>query len=417
MVTSCKNASVSVIFFTLNTLFLNKKLFLAPDECRARALNFEDGFESLEAMDLEAEGVTNFDFWESGAQLPSVVDSSANQPRSITNDTPVDGPTTENVPIQGPTFAQPEPRSHTCGVSPAASPPISASPSIGVSLRPSSPSPPLASPSPFPLPQPSPSRLDEGVAMDTDEPPVLNAIAPLSLHVNPFPPVESSSSGSPPATRAQNSKRSRVAIVGKRMRESNAEGDKRAKKAKVGSFPNVSGPNSSDISSPTSAIQSPEGAPTWFRNALQMFQSNGVALGEEWSRLLRNWAQFEDQSAYTSHEKLGTLHRPKVVKDWIERARPTTWRPIIDNVADLEKSYSVWWASLQPAWRHFEDGSLRTDLVDGDWSELRRPGVNGVLNVLVALFYWGLLVVGDNKVRQRWLLAVEDCTMVLNHLI
>ena len=266
-------------------------------------------------------------------------------------------------------------------------------------------------------PQPSHFQLDDGIAMDMDEPPVLNATAPPPLHVNPFPPVESSSSSSTSAIRAQSSKRSKVAVLGKRTRESSAEGDKRVKKVKVGSFPNDLGRNSSDISCPTSAIQSPEGAPAWFRNALQMFQSDGVALGEEWSRLLRNWAQFGDQSAYTSHEKLGTLHRPKVVKDWIQRARPATWRPVIDNVADLEKSYSMWWASLQPAWRHFEDGSLRTDLVDGDWSELRRPGVNGILNVLVVLFYWGLLVVGDNEVRQRWLLAVEDCTMVLNHLI
>jgi hypothetical protein len=402
---------------------MKKCFYIAPDECRARALNFEDGFEplELEAMDLEAEGFTNFDFWEPDAQLPSVVDSSANQPRSITNDIPVehgDGPTAENLPIGGPTPTQPEPRSHIRGVSPAASPPISAFPSISVLSCPSSSSPPPPSPFPLPFfPQPSPFQLDEGVAMDMDEPLVLNATGLPPLHVNPFPPVESFSSGSTSATRAQNSKRSRVAIVGKRTRESSAEGDKRAKKAKVGNFPDDSGPNSSHISSPTSAIQSPEGAPTWFRNTFQMFQSNGVALGEEWSRLLRIWTQFEDQSAYTSHEKLGTLHRPKVVKDWIQRARPATWRPVIDNVADLEKSYSMWWVSLQPAWRHFEDGSLRTDLVDGDWTELKRPGVNGILNALVVLFYWGLLVVGDNKVRQRWLMAVEDCTMVLNHLI
>jgi hypothetical protein len=166
MVTSCKNASVSVIFFTLN-IFCKSKLFLAPNECRARALNFEDGFESLEleAMDLEAEGFTNFDFWEPDAQLPSVVDSPANQPSSITNDTPVehgDGPTAENLPIQDPTPPQLEPRSHMRGVSPAANPPISSFPSIGVLSCPSSPSPPPPVPFSLPFfPQPSLFRLDE----------------------------------------------------------------------------------------------------------------------------------------------------------------------------------------------------------------------------------------------------------------
>lgn len=374
-------------------------------------------------MDLEAEGVTKFDFWEPGAQLPSVAEASANQSRSITNDTLFehsDGPTAENLLIQDPTPTQLESRSHVCGVSPAASPPISAFPSTGILSCPSSPSPSPPPPSPFLLPlfpHLSPFRLDEGVDMDIDKLPVLNATAPPPLHVNPSPPVESSSSGSTSATGARNSKRSRVAAVGKRMREGSGEGNKKAKKAKVGRFHNDSGPILSSASFPTSAIESPKGAPTWFRNVLQMFQSHGVALGKEWSRLLRIWAQFEDQSAYTSHEKLETLHRPKVIKDWIQRARSVTWRPVIDNVADLEKSYSIWWGSLQPAWRHLEDGSFRSDLVDGDWSELRRPGVNGVINVLVALFYLGLSVVGDNKVRQRWLLAVEDCTMVLHHLI
>ena len=86
-------------FFTLGT-FSCKKLFLAPDECCTRALNFEDGFESLEVMDLETEDI-NFDFGQPGAQLGSIVDSSANEPRSITNDTPVayaDGPTVEKSP-------------------------------------------------------------------------------------------------------------------------------------------------------------------------------------------------------------------------------------------------------------------------------------------------------------------------------
>ena len=55
-------------------------------------------------MDLETEGI-NFDIWEPGAKLGSVVDSSANQPRLITNNTPIahgGGPTREKLPVQGP---------------------------------------------------------------------------------------------------------------------------------------------------------------------------------------------------------------------------------------------------------------------------------------------------------------------------
>ena len=236
-------------------------------------------------------------------------------------------------------------------------------------------------------------------------------------------------SGSSSAPLLRKSTRSRTGPAGKREK---ARGEKAAKKAEAANLQVIptAGKRKSDGGSvegekgakkaraaDTLAVPLPEGAPTWFKNALQMFQSNGVDLGEEWVGLLRIWAKFEGQAAYQPQGTLGTLHRPQVVKDWVKRARSATWRPIINDTTDLENSYRKWWASLQPAWRRFEDGAFASDLADGDWTELRKPGINGLLSVLAALFYWGLSVVGDSEVRQRWLLAVGDCTVVFNYLI
>ncbi|KAF9034892.1 hypothetical protein BJ165DRAFT_1304486, partial [Panaeolus papilionaceus] len=85
--------------------------------------------------------------------------------------------------------------------------------------------------------------------------------------------------------------------------------------------------------------------------------------------------------------KLPTKHRPFPIKEWIGRARSLTYRPDITDLAHYEQEFKLWWASMQPAWR-LDDGKVVVSRVDGDWAGLRMPGINGLLNVVAALFYW-----------------------------
>ena len=67
-----------------------------------------------------------------------------------------------------------------------------------------------------------------------------------------------------------------------------------------------------------------------------------------------------------------------------------------------------WWSAIQPDWR-LQDGRLVRERVAGDWESLRLPGINGVVSIVVALFYWGLEVLEDGRGQSRWVSTVEEC--------
>jgi len=55
--------------------------------------------------------------------------------------------------------------------------------------------------------------------------------------------------------------------------------------------------------------------------------------------------------------------------------------------------------------------------MDGDLDGLRKPGLNGLLSVLAALFYWGRIAQNNKKQRKGWVAHVEDCILVLRGLV
>jgi len=138
-----------------------------------------------------------------------------------------------------------------------------------------------------------------------------------------------------------------------------------------------------------------------------MLQSES-GMGEEWMELVDLWASFEARSRYEEVKKLDPTGRPAAVGLWIGRARSRTWRPIITDVPKYAASFWEWWSFIQPDWR-LEDGQLVRERVVGDWEALRLPGINGVVSVVVALFYWGLEVLEDSRGQSRWVSAVEEC--------
>ena len=115
--------------------------------------------------------------------------------------------------------------------------------------------------------------------------------------------------------------------------------------------------------------------------------------------------------------KLSAESRPLCIQEWIRRARPTTWRPVITSIPAFEKSFEAWWNNLQPDWRKNDDGSIAFDNVDGDWEKLRKAGLNGIHSVIVALFYWGCRVQGSVTKCSRWASSVEDCILVLGRVM
>lgn len=152
--------------------------------------------------------------------------------------------------------------------------------------------------------------------------------------------------------------------------------------------------------------------PEWVTKATSLFESTN--LGLEWKLLLSRWFKFEEQAGFQDSGKLGTRRRPRAVADWIQRARTPTFRPEITDFDEFAADFTAWWQSVQPEWRRSGNGEASRD--DGDWEDIRRSGVNGLVSVVAALFFWGNAIqpAGD---RVKWVEALGDVTYVFEHLI
>jgi hypothetical protein len=164
-------------------------------------------------------------------------------------------------------------------------------------------------------------------------------------------------------------------------------------------------------------IHANAGAPEWFISALKMLQRDEMPLPERWFELVTAWKAFEEKAGYKEDGYLNSAGRPPCVGLWIGRHRSVTWRPVLPKPLVFEKQFRGWWLSLQPDWRVSEEGDLMPEELEGDWGELRKPGLNGILGALVCLFYWGLEVKGNAKRYQSWADHVKDCILVLQHLV
>ena len=150
-------------------------------------------------------------------------------------------------------------------------------------------------------------------------------------------------------------------------------------------------------------------APAWFEQSKDLFRSEG--LGGEWLQLLGAWERFEVQEGYKEQGKLSSKGRPDVVQMWISRARSTSWRPLILDTGAYGVTFNSWWAQLQPQWRISGDGAVVSQLLEGNWDCLRRPGLNGLQSVVAALFYWGIAAKKAGACKS-WLSAVLECLSV-----
>lgn len=108
--------------------------------------------------------------------------------------------------------------------------------------------------------------------------------------------------------------------------------------------------------------------------------------------------------------RLITKGCPVEVHDWMKRGRKfTAINPWTEEVFDAFKtSFIGWYKSLQP-----NDRSLfSTDKITcGDWSDMQRYGPNGIMLVLLCLFWWG-----SNSVDTVWTQYIQDFTFCLNSM-
>jgi hypothetical protein len=148
----------------------------------------------------------------------------------------------------------------------------------------------------------------------------------------------------------------------------------------------------------------------------------GVALGCHFNALLAVWTRIEDASRFEQGPtNLSHKGRPKQVGNWVASARgKKSYDASIPDLAEYAVTWHTWWDTLQPAWRkRGKDGEWESSgYGEGgrEWGPLFQWGVNGMLNVVASLYFWGVAISEkgnlDSDVKV-WEAGVGDVTWML----
>ncbi|KAJ7234337.1 hypothetical protein C8J57DRAFT_1008761, partial [Mycena rebaudengoi] len=174
-------------------------------------------------------------------------------------------------------------------------------------------------------------------------------------------------------------------------------------------------PASPSISEPAPC---PAKAPDWFRDA--RVELTQVDLGFHFHALLNAWTRVEAASRF-EHASTNLPHkwRPGQVTRWITSQRGKRIADTaIPDLAAYASQWHSWWDSLQPHWRmKGADGKWMVGGAYGtDWGVLFQWGINGVLSILAALYFWGCTVFDSPDAdpnKLAWEFEVQDVGWML----
>ena len=122
--------------------------------------------------------------------------------------------------------------------------------------------------------------------------------------------------------------------------------------------------------------------------------------------------------------------RPEEWSKWTAKARgrerPYQDPPKIADPAEFGTAFVKWWNAMQPAFRQSPDGMPQAfyspPATDGKnaWAQLQRAGPNGLVTVMVLLFWWGTSLETRSRWQDdsssSWAEAVKDVAQTLQSL-
>ena len=107
-------------------------------------------------------------------------------------------------------------------------------------------------------------------------------------------------------------------------------------------------------------------------------------------QVLRHYILLEAEDRSRTGGTLPTAKRPTEISQWSSRARPNTLPDFTKGkrtFQDFVDSTLTWWDSIQPDWRSFERRKVSRK-VCGGWAVLDAPRINGLLNVVILVYWW-----------------------------
>ena len=131
--------------------------------------------------------------------------------------------------------------------------------------------------------------------------------------------------------------------------------------------------------------------------------------------LINNYIAFELANHSGHRGNFTTSNRPKGVGWWIDRTRPDRLPPY-DSLTSFGRSIVKWWIFIQPDWR--SDLKCGETLREGGcWEQLYQPGINGLLNVVILVYWWTkILKERGQPADEAYHWIVADITWVLSQL-
>lgn len=178
----------------------------------------------------------------------------------------------------------------------------------------------------------------------------------------------------------------------------------------------------------SATITVPADAPDYVVNAISMFSGvESLAVIPRWMNLVEKWVDFERRSRYKTSPPLAAKNRPKVIGDWIARARSATYVGPKVEPDTYMKGFRLWYLAMQPVWRTMPDTTFVEVEGEHDWACLHRSGPNGILSIIAGLYYWDVSLrglVGESfrvrqlreTLRQDWDFFVDDLIDILTRM-
>ena len=117
--------------------------------------------------------------------------------------------------------------------------------------------------------------------------------------------------------------------------------------------------------------------------------------------------------------RLATKHRPPQILQWSKERRrmgPNP-KPTV-TIRSFAPAMRAWWCQLQPEWRKFPglDWPLCRDTPDDEtWIEVRKGGGNGIVGVIVCLYWWREAARSSME-HSEYESVLEDVAWVLSQL-
>ena len=140
-----------------------------------------------------------------------------------------------------------------------------------------------------------------------------------------------------------------------------------------------------------------------------------------YQQVLFHYLRFEINDKSKMKPILPATERPVEISQWMARARPAgvpDFKKGGRTFTDFVDSVFAWWTFLQPPWRKFKCGRVRRE-VGGEWGILYAPRANGLLSIVVLVYWWAKVLEEQKPVdglRADYELFAEDVAWVISNL-